>query len=119
MAKLNSPDGSKSDVETLKKAIRGLESPKAKRDRERVALFTEVYPAIRDQLNAGVSKSAMVKTLAEHDVSITNLKFDELLAAEAKRRGEPVPGKGADMSTQVASAGESAQAPGENEKEGK
>jgi hypothetical protein len=40
-----------------------------------------------------VSKSAIIKALADQGFSISNSVFDELLAAEAKRRGDPVPGK--------------------------
>lgn len=93
MAKLNPSDGLKVDIESLKKAIRALESPKAKRDRERAALFAVLYPDIRDKLNNGVSKNSFIKALAEHGMSISNALFDELLEAEAQRRGESVPGK--------------------------
>lgn len=86
-------EAGKVDIEALKKAISALESPKAKRARERVALFAELYEVIRDQIKDDVSKSAIIKTLADQGLSISNSVFDELLAAEAKRRGEPVPGK--------------------------
>jgi hypothetical protein len=93
MAKLNPSDGSKIDIAALKKAVGALESPKAKRERERVVLFAALYEVIRDQIHASVSKSLIIKTLAEQGFSIGNFVFDDLLAAEAKRRGEPVPGK--------------------------
>ncbi|WP_028203141.1 hypothetical protein [Paraburkholderia nodosa] len=93
MAKLNSSDGSKIDIVALKKAISALESPKTKRARERVALFAELYEIIRDQINEDVSKSTIIKTLANQGMSVSNAVFDKLLADEAKRRGEPVPGK--------------------------
>jgi hypothetical protein len=93
MAKLNSSESAKVDIEALKKAVGALESPKVKRERERVALFSPLYEVIRDQLYAGVSKSSIIKTLADGHMSISNAVFDELLVAEAKRRGEPVPGK--------------------------
>lgn len=93
MAKLNPSDGSKIDIEALKKVVGALESPKAKRERERVVLFAALYEVIRDQIYAGVSKSLIIKTLAEQGFSISNFLFDDLLSAEAKRRGEPVPGK--------------------------
>lgn len=86
-------EAGKVDIEALKKAISALESPKAKRARERVALFAELYEVIRDQIKDDVSKSAIIKTLADQGLSISNSVFDELLAAEAKRRGEPVPRK--------------------------
>jgi len=93
MAKLNPSDGSKVDIEALKKAIRILESPKAKRERERVALFAELYEVVRDQIYADVSKSSIIKVLADQGMSLSNAMFDKLLADEAKRRGEPTPGK--------------------------
>lgn len=93
MAKTMNTEAVKADVDTIRRAIRELESPKAKRDRERVSFISKVYQDIRDQLQAGVSKSAIIKKLAEHDVSLSNKLFDELLEAEAKRRGELVPGK--------------------------
>jgi hypothetical protein len=93
MAKLTSAETGKIDVGALKKAVRALESPKAKRERERAALFTELYEDIRDQIYADVSKSSIVKALADQGMSVSNAVFDKLLAAEAKRRGEPVPGK--------------------------
>ncbi|KFG95535.1 hypothetical protein GQ56_0119850 [Burkholderia paludis] len=95
MAKQNSPETAKVDLESLKKAVRALESPKAKRGRERGALFSELYPDICEQLKADVSKTAIIKKLNDHGVSISNVIFDELLEAEAMRRGEPVPGKDA------------------------
>lgn len=108
----------KTNVDALKRAVLDLESPKAKRERERAALFVELYPAIREQLEAGVSKSAIIKTLAEHGVSLSTVMFDERLEVEAKRRCEPAPGKGSRMSTQVVLAGEAPQAPSMNDKEG-
>jgi hypothetical protein len=74
-----------------------------KRDRERAELFTELYERIRDKLHADVSKSAIVKTLAECGLSINIKIFDELLEAEAKRRGEPALGKVADEAVAVES----------------
>lgn len=91
--KKNIIEAGKLDIEALKKAIRQLESPKGKRERERVTLFAALYADIREQLTAGVSKSSIIKALAVHGLSIGNSVFDELLAAEAKRRGESVPGK--------------------------
>ncbi|MDN7642369.1 hypothetical protein [Burkholderia cenocepacia] len=108
MAKQNSPETAKIDLESLKKAIRALESPKVKRYRERFALFSELYPDICEQLKADVSKTAIIKKLNDHGVSISNLIFDELLEAEAKRRGEPVPGKDAALSTNNVPGAESA-----------
>ncbi|MGF6611709.1 hypothetical protein OKW45_006631 [Paraburkholderia sp. WSM4175] len=93
MAKLNSSEGSKVDIAALKKAISALESPKTKRARERVALFAELYEVIRDQINEDVSKSRIIKTLANQGMSVSNAVFDNLLADEAKRRGDPMPGK--------------------------
>ena len=107
MAKAMPPESAKIDVEAIKKSILGLESPKAKRERERVVLFSELYQAIRDQLQTGVSKTAIIKSLADHDVSIGNLVFDDLLEAEAKRRGEPVPGKEGDVPAKEMSDDES------------
>jgi hypothetical protein len=104
MAKQNSPETAKVDIETFKNAIRALESPKAKRDRERATLFDALYDDIRTQLNAEVSKSAIVKTLADCGLSINMKVFDELLEAEAMRRGEPIPGKEADDIPAVASS---------------
>ncbi|WP_229657069.1 hypothetical protein [Burkholderia pseudomallei] len=101
--KKNITEAGKVDIESLKKAVGALESPKVKRDRERAELFTELYEGIRDKLNADVSKSAIVKTLAECGLSINIKIFDELLEAEAKRRGEPVPGKVADDAAAVES----------------
>ncbi|WGS50108.1 hypothetical protein LFL96_00945 [Paraburkholderia sp. D15] len=94
MAKITTAEPAKVDVDAIKKAIRELESPRAKRERERVALFSELYPDLRDQLKADVSKTAIIKKLVDHGVSMSNLIFEELLEAEALRRGEPVPGKG-------------------------
>jgi hypothetical protein len=111
MAKQNSPETAKVDIETLKKAIRALESPKAKRDRERIALFSELYPDICDQLTSDVSKTAIIKKLNDHGVSISNVIFEELLEAEAKRRGEPVPGKDAGVSASDAQAERGKHAP--------
>ena len=98
MAKVTTSETGKVDVEALKKTIRQLESPKAKRERERAVLFAVLYPDIRDQLKADVSKSAIIKALAEHGMSVSNAVFDELLATEAARRGELVPGKDAEAS---------------------
>jgi hypothetical protein len=86
-------EAGKVDIEALKKAISALESPKTKRAREREALFAELYEVIRDQINADVSKSTIIKTLTEQGMSVSNAVFDKLYADEAKRRGEPVPGK--------------------------
>lgn len=86
-------EAGKVDIEALKKAISALESPKTKRAREREALFAELYEVIRHQINADVSKSTIIKTLAGQGMSVSNAVFDKLLADEAKRRGEPVPGK--------------------------
>lgn len=86
-------EAGKVDVEALKKAISALESPKTKRAREREALFAELYEVIRDQINSDVSKSTIIKTLAGRGMSVSNAVFDKLLADEAKRRGEQVPGK--------------------------
>ncbi|MCS6511918.1 hypothetical protein [Burkholderia thailandensis] len=93
MAKIAVPENSKPTIDAIKKAISDLESPKTKRNRERAVLFGEVYPIIRDQLAAGVSKSAIIKKLTDFGVSISNVMFDDLLEAEARRRGESVPGK--------------------------
>ncbi|MEX3973542.1 hypothetical protein [Paraburkholderia caribensis] len=86
-------EAGKVDIEALKKAIISLESPKTKRAREREALFAELYEVIRDQINSDVSKSTIIKTLAGRGMSVSNAVFDKLLAGEAKRRGEPMPGK--------------------------
>lgn len=93
--KKNIIEAGNTDIEALKKAIDALESPKVKRERERVVKFGALYPSIREKLNAEVSKSAIVKALAEYGMSISGSVFDKLLADEAKRRGEPVPGSGA------------------------
>jgi len=93
MAKSNPSDVSKVDIEALKKVIRALESPKVKRERERAMQFELLYEGIRNQLAAGVSKSTIVAALVGGSMSISNSVFDKLLAAEAKRRGEPMPGK--------------------------
>lgn len=111
MAKQNSPETAKVDIETLKKAIRALESPKARRDRERFALFSELYPDICEQLKADVSKTAIIKKLNDHGVSISNVIFEELLEAEARRRGEPVPGKDGGVSASDAQAASVKHAP--------
>ncbi|WP_196483567.1 hypothetical protein [Burkholderia territorii] len=110
MAKQNFTETAKVDIEALKKAIRALESPKAKRDRERFALFSELYPDICEQLKADVSKTAIIKKLNDHGVSISNVMFDDLLEAEARRRGESVPGKDAATSADNMFATESANA---------
>jgi hypothetical protein len=100
------PQGTeKVDVEALKKAIRALESPKAKRDRERAALFAELYEDIRDQIVEGLAKSAIVETLTAFGLSITGAVFDRLLADEATRRGEPVPVKKAEPGEEVQVSG--------------
>jgi hypothetical protein len=93
MTKNNSTETGKVDLEAAKKALQRLESPKAKRERERAALFTELYMVIRDQIYANVSKSSIIKVLADQGMSLSNAMFDKLLADEAKRRGEPTPGK--------------------------
>jgi hypothetical protein len=110
MAKLNTSDGSKVDIDTFKKAIRALESPKLKRERERARLFSALYEDIRDQLAEGVSRSSIIRTLAELGYSISGPLFEQLLAAEAKLRGEPVPGKEAAVSTDDVPAVESTNA---------
>lgn len=92
MAKVSCDTG-KVDIEALKNAVRALESPRAKRERERVAVFSALYHDIRDQVSMGVSKSLILKTLIEHGISISNAVFDELLADEAERRGESVAGR--------------------------
>ncbi|WP_441459727.1 hypothetical protein [Burkholderia thailandensis] len=117
MAKIAVPENSKPTIDAIKKAISDLESPKTKRNRERAVLFGEVYPIIRDQLAAGVSKSAIIKKLTDFGVSISNVIFDELLEAEAKRRGEPVPGKDAVASADNMLATESTNAPQTSTKE--
>ncbi|WP_175848342.1 hypothetical protein [Burkholderia arboris] len=109
MAKTLTPENQKPNIDAIRKAIRELESPKAKRDRERAALISELYTDIREQLKADVSKTAIIKRLNDHGVSISNVIFDELLEAEAKRRGEPVPGKGDADPSQPAPANEPAQ----------
>lgn len=116
MAKQNSPENTKVDIDAIKRAIRGLESPKAKRERERAAQFAELYPDIRDKLNVEVSKSAIVKALAECGMSISGPVFDKLLADEAKRRGETIPSDGADESGDDVAAAEltNARQSGEN-----
>ncbi|WP_244230951.1 hypothetical protein [Paraburkholderia graminis] len=101
--KKNFSEAAMVDLSAIKSAILALESPKAKRDRERMAAFGELYPVMREQLDAGVSKSAIVKTLAECGLSINIKIFDELFEAEATRRGEPVPGKVADDAAAVES----------------
>ncbi len=98
MAKTIGSQSTKVDIDAIKSAIQALESPKAKRERERAAQFAELYPDIRDKLNAEVSKSAIVKALVEHGMSISGPIFDKLLAEEALRRGEQVPGVDADGS---------------------
>lgn len=110
MAKIAVPENSKPSIEAIKKAISDLESPKAKRDRERATLFEAIYPVIRDQLAAGVSKSAIIKKLTDLGVSISNVMFDELLEAVARRRGESVLGKDAGTNTDNMPAAESANA---------
>ncbi len=72
MAKATSCDTGKVDIEALKNAVRALESPRAKRERERVAVFSALYHDIRDQVSMGVSKSLILKTLIEHGISISN-----------------------------------------------
>jgi hypothetical protein len=89
-------EAGKIDIAAIKSAILALESPKAKRNRERAAAFGELYPVMREQLDVGVSKSAIVKILSDLGLSITVKVFDELIEAEATRRDEPVPGKVAD-----------------------
>jgi len=111
MAKNSGSESSKIDIDAVKRAIRGLESPKVKRERERAAQFAELYPDIRDKLNAEVSKSAIVKALTEYGMSISGPVFDKLLADEAKRRLEPVPGDGADESGDDVAAAEATDAP--------
>ncbi|WP_144157299.1 hypothetical protein [Paraburkholderia sp. BCC1885] len=98
MAKVTTSENARPDLEAIKRAVRELESPKVKRDRERAELFAALYPDIRDQLVAGVSKTAIIKTLVDLSVSISNPMFEELLAAEAKRCGEPVPSKDTEAS---------------------
>lgn len=108
--KKNITEAGKVDIESLKTALGALESPKVKRDRERVALFSELYPDICKQLKADVSKTAIIKKLIDYGVSISNVIFDELLQAEARRRGESVPGKDDGVSTDNMPAAESANA---------
>jgi hypothetical protein len=91
MTKVAISETLKVDIDAAKKAIQGLESPKARRERERVKNFAALYPDIRDKLKADVSKSVIVKTLMEHGVSISNSSFDELLADEARRQGDLLP----------------------------
>lgn len=105
MAKQIAHEIPKVDVEALKRAIRTLESPKAKRDRERAALFAALYDDIRDQIVEGLAKSTLVETLTTFGMSMTGAVFDKLLADEAYRRGEPVPVKKAE-------AGEDGAVPG-------
>lgn len=105
MAKQTPQGPEKVDVEALKKAIRLLESPKAKRDRERAALFAALYEDIRDQIVEGLAKSTIVETMSTFGVSITGAVFDKLLADEAHRRGEPVPVKKAEAGEDVPASG--------------
>ena len=56
-------------------------------------MFAELYKVIRDQIHADISKSSIIKVLADQGMSLSNAMFDKLLADEAKRRGEPTPGK--------------------------
>ncbi len=91
--KKNIADAGKIDIEALKATILALESPKKKRERERIASFAELYEAIREQIRDDVAKSLIIKALADAGMSISNPIFDKLLADEAKRRGEPVPRK--------------------------
>lgn len=111
MKKNTGNESSKVDIDAIKHAIRGLESPKMKRERERAAQFAELYPDISDKLNAEVSKSAIVKALTEYGMSISGSVFDKLLADEARRRLEPVPGDGVDESGDDVATAEAANAP--------
>ncbi|WP_144154959.1 hypothetical protein [Paraburkholderia sp. BCC1885] len=79
MAKHNSSDDSKVDIEVLKKAIRILESPKAKRERERAALFSGLYDVIRDKVFADVSKSSIIKALANQGSHAEPASLDNLI----------------------------------------
>ncbi|QMI46676.1 hypothetical protein MBR110_00340 [Burkholderia sp. MBR-1] len=91
VAKKMSPEIDKVDVDALKKAIGALESSKAKREREREALFAGLYDVILGRLDRDVSKRQILDQLAEYGLPLTYDQFDNLLAAEATRRGDPVP----------------------------
>lgn len=88
MAKIPSSEAKQSDLDAIKKSLQELESPKAKRDRERTTAFAELYPDIRSRLNFGVKKSAIIKALAAHGLTIRSIHFDQLLESEAKSRGQ-------------------------------
>lgn len=84
-------NGGEIDLTALTQAIMELESPKAKRERERAEWFRKIYPAIRDRIENNIAPSAIVKQLALHGVSLTPRMLLELVKEEAERRGEPVP----------------------------
>ncbi|WP_454824456.1 hypothetical protein [Paraburkholderia xenovorans] len=67
MAKVATSENARPDLDAIKHAVRELESPRVERDRERAELFAALYPDIRDQLIAGVSKTAIIKRLALMD----------------------------------------------------
>lgn len=93
MAKTMNSEPETFDIESLKKVLSALESPKDRKARERAAVFSQLYELIRDKLNCSVSKRQILDLLADYGLVLTYDQFAELLAAEAKRRGEPVPGK--------------------------
>lgn len=97
MSKVSAPEANKLDLDAIKKALEGLESPKVKKARERATQFAALYETIRDLINSGVSKRTILDLLAAHDLALTYGQLDELLKAEAAQRGESVPGKDAQM----------------------
>ncbi|MBO1111827.1 hypothetical protein [Bordetella petrii] len=93
MAKLIA-DAPKVDVDAIKAALAVLESPKAKKIRERAVHFSQLYDLIQDLLDRSVPKRAILDSLAEHGVKVTYVEFAELLKIEAQKRDESISGKG-------------------------
>lgn len=92
----------KPDVEAIKATLRALKSPKKKKAEERQAIFAALYPEIRDQLNDDVSVRQILDAISPL-LPLTYEIFKELLAAEAARCGEPVPGQADGTDAAIAS----------------
>lgn len=90
-------EAAKPDIEAIKAALRTMQTPKEVKAREREVLFRDLFDLIKDLIVRGVSKRAILDKLTELGLVLTYDQFKELLEAEAKRRGEPVPEKEKDQ----------------------
>ena len=76
------------DTAAISAAIRSLQ-PRQKTATE--MHFAEVYQDVREALERKVPKNALISALKKHGLTLSPAKFNDLLHAEAVRRGEVLP----------------------------